>query len=118
MAGGNNDINVLDHSPMFDEFLQGRTPPTNYSINGRNYSMGYYLTDDIYPKYATFVQAINPPTTPKERLFMLRQEAARKDVKRAFGVLQIKWGITQGPARYWNAADLRKIRKHASSSIT
>ena len=63
--------------------------------------MGYYLTDGIYPKYATFVQAINPPITPKEKLFMQRHEATRKDVERAFGVLQSKWGITQGPARFW-----------------
>ena len=69
MADGNNDLNVLDHFPVFDEFLQGRTPPTNYIVNGQEYSMGYYLTDGIYPKYASFIQAINPPTTAKERLF-------------------------------------------------
>src|SRR3954470_20844592 len=73
MAGGNNDLNVLDHSPVFDEFLQGRTPPTNYIVNGQQFLIGYYLIDGIYPKYASFVQTINPPTTAKERLFTQKQ---------------------------------------------
>src|SRR2546430_12306046 len=73
--------------------------------------MGYYLRDVIYRKYASFVQAIIPPTTAKERLFTTRQEAARKDVERAFGVLQIKWGITEGPVQYWDKVDLGKIMK-------
>ena len=94
MAGGHNDINVLDHSPLLDRILQGRDVQMNYVVNGRHYSLGYYLTDGIYPKYATFVQAINPPIAAKERLFTKRQEAACKDVERAFGVLQIKWEIT------------------------
>ena len=111
MAGGHNDINVLDHSPLFDRILHGRDVQTDYVVNGRHSSLGYYLTDGIYPKYATFVQAINPPITAKERLFTKRHEAARKDVERAFGVLQIKWGITQGPVQYWDRVDLGKIMK-------
>ena len=44
----NNDINVLDRSPVFDDVLQGCAPEINYAINGNNYNMGYYLTDGIY----------------------------------------------------------------------
>ncbi|XP_012841195.1 PREDICTED: uncharacterized protein LOC105961512 [Erythranthe guttata] len=70
--------------------------------------MGYYLTDGIYPKYATLIQTIPHPV---EKLFARKQEAVRKDVERAFGVLQIRWGITQGPVRYWSKTDLCDIMK-------
>ncbi|XP_024013187.1 uncharacterized protein LOC112087505 [Eutrema salsugineum] len=45
-----NDINVLDRSPVFDNILQGRAPKVNYSVNGHEYKLAYYLTGGIYPK--------------------------------------------------------------------
>ena len=30
-AGSHNDINVLDRSPLFNNPIEGRTPPVNYS---------------------------------------------------------------------------------------
>ena len=58
--------------------------------NGREYHLAYYLTDDIYPNWATFVQSIRLPQTEKQSLFAKTQESVRKDVERAFGVLQAK----------------------------
>lgn len=40
------------------------------------------------------------------KLFAKFQEATRKDVKRAFGVLQARWGIIKGPARMWQPSAL------------
>ncbi|XP_074336670.1 uncharacterized protein LOC141673837 [Apium graveolens] len=54
VAGSNNDINILDLSPVFDDILQGRAPEVNYTINGNNYNKGYYLTDGIYPEWSRF----------------------------------------------------------------
>lgn len=34
------------------------------------------------------------------------QESARKDVERAFGVLQARFAIIKGPARFWQQEDL------------
>ena len=39
------------------------------------------------------------------------QEAARKDVERAFGVLQARFAIVQGPARIWDLETLSNIMK-------
>ncbi|XP_059625384.1 uncharacterized protein LOC132268570 [Cornus florida] len=90
MAGSNNDVNVLDHSPVFNSLINGTMPPINYEVNGHRRTMGYYLSDGIYPKWATLIQTIPHPTPVKEKLFAKKQEAVRKDVERAFGVLQIR----------------------------
>ena len=37
------------------------------------------------------------------------QEAARKDVERAFGVLQSRWAIVRGPARSWYKKNIKDI---------
>lgn len=42
-----NDINVVDHSPIFEGILQGQTSGVNYFVNGHHYQMGYYFTDEI-----------------------------------------------------------------------
>ncbi|XP_026383444.1 uncharacterized protein LOC113278938 [Papaver somniferum] len=57
MPGSKNDLNVLAHSPLFDNMLKSVAPPRNYVINGHQYHMGYFLANDIYPKLTTIVQA-------------------------------------------------------------
>lgn len=47
-VGSNNDINVLKNFPLFDDIVEGWTPSSNYTINSKNYNIGYYLTYDIY----------------------------------------------------------------------
>jgi hypothetical protein len=37
------------------------------------------------------------------------QEACRKDVERAFGVLQARFGIIEQPGRGWKHANMQKI---------
>ena len=88
LPGSHNDINILERSFVFSE-LEGRAPPVNYSINCNDYSMGYYLADGIYPSWATFIKTIPAPQDRKRQYFASAQEAARKDVKCAFGVLQV-----------------------------
>ena len=39
------------------------------------------------------------------------QESYRKDMERAFGVLQARFAIIRGPARFWSHKDLGYIMK-------
>nr|GEW60795.1 protein ALP1-like [Tanacetum cinerariifolium] len=68
-SGANNDINVLDNSPLFDDLLDDLAPVVSY----------------------------------------VRQENARKDVERAFGVLQGRWGVIQQPDHAYEVNTLRRI---------
>ena len=111
MPGSHNDINVLDRSFVFTELAQGRAPPVNYTINGNNYTMGYYLADGIYPKWKTFVKTIPSPQGNKKKNFVKAQEAARKDVERVFGVLQQRFAIICGPSRMFKVKELTNIMK-------
>ncbi|GKF62995.1 ALP1-like protein, partial [Tanacetum coccineum] len=40
MAGANNDINVLDNSPLFDDLLDDLAPVVPYVVNGVQYRNG------------------------------------------------------------------------------
>ncbi|KAL7230903.1 hypothetical protein ACSBR2_009228 [Camellia fascicularis] len=61
------------------------------------------------------MQTIMHLKTGNEKLFAQKQEAIRKDVERAFGVLQTRWRIMQGLVRYWKKEGVYKIMKTVSS---
>ena len=109
MAGANNDLNVLDNSNLFDTILAGESPRAPYTVNGRRYEQGYYLADGIYPRWATFVKSFSATTDEKHSYFKRKQESARKDIERAFGVLQGRWGILQHPARAWEIVKIQRV---------
>ncbi|KAE9020623.1 hypothetical protein PR003_g13160 [Phytophthora rubi] len=109
LPGSHNDINVLERSDLFSSLANMNAPPCNYAINGHEYNMVYYLADGIYPAWATLVQTIAVPRDNKEKHFGKKQEGARKDVERGFGVLQSRFAIVKGPGRFWSHADLTKI---------
>ncbi|XP_068305295.1 protein ALP1-like [Pyrus communis] len=109
VPGSQNDITVLGCSPLFNRLKEGKTPQLDYYIIGRQCNMGYYLADDIYPKWATLVQAIPNPRNDVKKLFTLHQKAYRKDVERAFGILQARWKIISKPAKGWSRENLNSI---------
>ncbi|XP_047978663.1 uncharacterized protein LOC125220544 [Salvia hispanica] len=101
VAGSNNDINVLNSSSLFTEQCNGNSLVISFTASGRQHHKGYYLADGIYPRWPVFLKTISCPTGARREFFAAKQEAARKDVERGFGVLQARWGIVKCPARSW-----------------
>ena len=75
------------------------------------YNIGYYLSDGIYPRGATFVKTVLLPQSTKDRWFVEHQEAVRKDVEKAFEVLQSRFAIIRGPARNMDRVELGMTMK-------
>ncbi|XP_055586729.1 uncharacterized protein LOC129739346 [Uranotaenia lowii] len=111
IPGSNNDLNVLERSPLFNKLYSGKTPPVEFTINSRKYTTGYYLADGIYPPLATLVKTISSPVDQKRKHFAMMQESTRKDVERAFGVLMARFAILKNPARLWNRDKLSQIMR-------
>ena len=110
-AGSLNDINVLDRSSivgaMIDGSLDTTAPP--YDINGTRRDWMYFLADGIYPDWAIFVKTFSDPVDPKAKKFATAQEAIRKDVECAFGILVQKFQVLQRPLLKWYLEDISNL---------
>lgn len=103
-AGTLNDINILDRSPLLKHFTDGsfvaleeESGVVPFKIGDEEFNRMFVLTDGIYPAYSRFVSGISSPVTDTEKTFTAWQEAARKDIERAFGVIQSCWKFTSKP---------------------
>ena len=110
--GSLNDINILDQSPIIQDILHGKAlPGFEYDINGNKRTLLYHLVDRIYPNWAIFVKAIAEASSRKHKRFATAQEAMRKDMERAFGVLLSRFNILRQPCRIWSRAKMVMIMK-------
>lgn len=109
LPGSHNNINILDCSPLFRNLMNGTGPEVEFWVNGNTYKNGYYLADGIYPNWGALLKIISQPQDQKQNFFEKMQEAAWRDVERAFGVLQGCFAIVARPACGWNNHDLQLI---------
>jgi hypothetical protein len=70
LPGSHNDINVLERSSVFSHINERRAPLANYTINGHNYTIGYYLGDGIYPQWSTIVKTISCPQGKRQNYLL------------------------------------------------
>ncbi|XP_048448083.1 uncharacterized protein LOC125480890 [Pyrus x bretschneideri] len=80
-----------------------------YKVNDNRHELGYYLIDGIYPSWSIFVKSYSYPNSAKKKLFSQKQEFYRKDVERAFAILQVRYAIVKGVACLCNVEDLYSI---------
>uniref|UniRef100_A0A0D3BKW9 Zinc finger GRF-type domain-containing protein n=1 Tax=Brassica oleracea var. oleracea TaxID=109376 RepID=A0A0D3BKW9_BRAOL len=96
---------------IWHAFFGAPAPHVNFYVNGHPYYLAYYLTDGIYPDWATFIQSIHLPQSEKHSLFSKTQEAVRKDVERAFGVLQARFPVVRNPSNLWDKHKIGNIMR-------
>ncbi|GJX90653.1 putative nuclease HARBI1 [Tanacetum coccineum] len=75
VAGANNDINVLDNSPLFDDLLDDKAHVAPYVVNGVGFEKGYYLAD-------------GPSTNDSEDLFYIAGDGVYAILRRRLITLQ------------------------------
>jgi hypothetical protein len=83
---------VLAMTSMFSKGVHSLEPMGEspwMGFKATDHTLGYYLADGIYPKCVTFVKPLVKPQGKEE--LDNTQVAVRKDVKRAFGVLQAQF---------------------------
>jgi hypothetical protein len=107
-AGSLNDINILNKSSIVASILDGsfNLQTTPYTVNGTTRDWLYFLVDGIYPSYSIFINTFHHPQTSMEKYFATCQEACRKDIERAFGVLVQRFQILQRPLKNWYWSDI------------
>jgi hypothetical protein len=99
-----NDINVLNRSPLLESMLDGSLHDLEkeagvvpYKIGEEEFDKLFFLVDGIYPRYVRFVKSYKLPITQAQKWFSSWQEAVRKDIERAFGVLKGRWQVLARP---------------------
>ncbi|GKA24147.1 ALP1-like protein [Tanacetum coccineum] len=89
------------YTAQFSRGDHWKAPDVPFVANNVPYKRGYYLTDGIYPQWSVLIKSIKNLGTDdhKRILYKTKQEAGRKDVERAFGVLKKKRKLITHPAR-------------------
>ena len=103
-AGTLNDETILNLSPFLESLVDGsfvraeaKSEAVPFEVGTEEFHALFILVDGIYPKYSRFVKGMKEPVTTKEKVYTGWQEAVRKDIERAFGVLQSKFQVLQRP---------------------
>ncbi|GJR45637.1 reverse transcriptase [Tanacetum coccineum] len=65
IKSANNNLTVLNNSPLFEDLLDGIDPVAPFECNGVTFKKGYYLADDIYSQWASFVKSFTVASSEK-----------------------------------------------------
>ena len=96
-CGTLNDINILNLSPFLSQLVDGtfheqetekEAAVVPYSVGDESFDRMFVLVDGTYPQFSRFVKGIKLPLTEEQKKYTAWQEATRKEIERAFGVLK------------------------------
>ena len=93
---------MLDRLHLLRDVTMSRTPFCEYVVNGNTYKILYWLADGIYPQHHCFIKTIPNPNSRRHKFYASQQEARRKDIERAFGILQARFHILTIAIRLWD----------------
>ncbi len=80
---------------------EGSFPSVPYQMLQGTESQLYFAADNIYPQFPIFMQSCGDSSNPVIHFFSKRLEAVRKDVERAFGILQARFAFLRKPVLLW-----------------
>ncbi len=106
--GSNNDININDRSPMWNKIGTDGFPKFTYQMSHGMETNLYYAADNIYPDYPVFMKSCGESGDPLIHYYSKRLEAVRKDVERAFGILQARFAFLKRPCLLWSTQHIKE----------
>ena len=117
-AGSQNDINIWEQSPILKSFIDGsfvERVDFPFTINDTTFTKLFMLADGIYPELSRIAKTVDEPRGHGKKLYAKWQESCRKDIERAFGVLQRKFQVLKRPIEQWFIRDINYL---VQSTIT
>jgi hypothetical protein len=113
-AGSLNDINIWDQSPLLKSFIDksfSGNVDFEFKINNQSFTKLFMLADGIYPEIARIAKTVDEPRGHGKKIYAKWQESCRKDIERAFGVIQRKFQVITRPSEQWFLSDINCIVK-------
>jgi hypothetical protein len=107
-----NDITIWEQSPILKSILDGTFATLidfPFEMGGRHFTQLWWLADGIYPSLARFSKTLDEPCNNQLARYATWQEAARKDIERAFGVLQLKFQCVARPVNLHHPVDITNM---------
>ena len=79
------------------ESIEQQSGVVPYKIGSEIFEKCFILVDGIYPEYGRFAKGYKQPITENEKKYTKWQEGARKEIERAFAILQSKFQFVCRP---------------------
>lgn len=111
MSGSQNDLNILDRSPLIRDIINGKNDGISFRVNGYVHNRYYILTNGIYPHWIALCKPSMNHNMKRESTLPKKQETTNKNMGMAFIVLQTHWAIIQNLGKQWKIEALDNIIK-------
>jgi len=77
--------------------------------NAQERRLAYFLVDGIYPRWNILARPIHEPVDESEIRCTKAQEAMRKDIEPAFGLLQARFNVLRKESNLWLKKDVLAV---------